>query len=133
MDIQQDQPVIAQQVESKPAGCEWRVRGHSPLPGQGQEIGVFPVAVPIERTKNERPPNGEGKVLVELIKTVVAPNTWCGPDATGSIVFVEHLESLAIRQTDEVFHEIDELLAATKKLAQRQRPNVRPQSDDPFE
>jgi len=79
------------------------------------------------------PPNGDGKVLVELIKTLVAPKSWCGSDTVGSIIYVEHLESLAIRQTDEVFHEIEELLAATKQLAQHQRPKARTQETDPFE
>lgn len=68
------------------------------------------------------PPSGDGEVLVELIKTLVAPKTWCDCEGVGSIVYVEHLRSLAIRQTDEVFHDIEGLLATTKKLAEIQPP-----------
>lgn len=65
------------------------------------------------------PPSGDGSVLVELIKTLVAPDTWCGSEHIGAIIYVEHLESLAIRQTDDVFHEIETLLATTKHLVQK--------------
>ncbi len=87
-------------------------------------IHLYPVAELV-------PPDGDGQVLVELIKTVVAPKTWCAPDATGAIFYVEHLQTLFIRQTDEVFHEIEELLATTKQLARQQRPQIRPGAD-PF-
>ncbi len=69
------------------------------------------------QVKELLPSNGEGEVLVEMIKTLVAPATWCGDDRVGSIMFVAHLDSLAIRQTDQVFHEIEELLATTKRLS----------------
>ncbi len=65
------------------------------------------------------PSSGDGEALVELIKTLVAPETWCGSASRGAIVYVERLESLAIRQTDEVFQEIEELLATTKRLAEK--------------
>ena len=43
------------------------------------------------------------------------------------------LESLAIRQTDDVFHEVEELLAATKQVFESQRPKRQPDEPDPFE
>ena len=61
------------------------------------------------------PPNGEGDVLVDLIKTMVAPNSWSDSGGPGAIVYVEHLETIAVRQTDGVFHSIDQLLAAIKQ------------------
>jgi hypothetical protein len=72
------------------------------------------------------PPNGDGKVLVEFIRTVVAPNTW-GESGGGAIFYVEHLESVVVRQTDEVFHAIDQLLAATKhQLEEKRRSKAKP-------
>ena len=67
------------------------------------------------------PPNGDGQVLVELIKTFVAPDTWDGSDGLPSVVYIEHLDSLAVRQTEDVFHEIEVLLATTKRLAEKQQ------------
>ncbi len=63
------------------------------------------------------PPDHDGQVLVDLIKTSVFPDTW---DGIGSITYVVHLESLVISHHDEALHQIEELLATTKKLASLQ-------------
>jgi hypothetical protein len=80
------------------------------------------------------PPSGEGKVLVELIKTVVSPNTWSDSGGLGAIVYVEHIETIVVRQTEEVFHAIDQLLAATKQqIVGKQLLKASSKKLDPFE
>ncbi|MBC8350986.1 MAG: hypothetical protein H8E66_03310 [Planctomycetes bacterium] len=72
------------------------------------------------------PPQKDGKLLTELIMTVVAPDTWSETGGAGSIVYLDHIESLVIRQTDEVFQTIGQLLAATKQMVELHGTKLQP-------
>ncbi len=66
------------------------------------------------------PESKDGKVLVELITTMIAPDSWDSLGGPGAIIYMDHIEALVISQTDATFHEIGDLLAATKKLVDKQ-------------
>jgi hypothetical protein len=70
------------------------------------------------------PPNVGGDILVDLIKTMVAPNSWSDSGGPGEIVYVEHLKTIVVRQTYELFYNIEGILATTKKLAEMQHVGI---------
>lgn len=67
------------------------------------------------------PASGDGDYLVKLITKHVAPDSWDELGGPGAITFIDHLETLAVTQTDDVLHQIDTLLASVAKLAEHSR------------
>lgn len=61
----------------------------------------------------------DAEVFVELITTMVAPDTWQVTGGRGAVVYLKHIESLVIRQTEEVFDGISELLASIRQSAEQ--------------
>lgn len=65
------------------------------------------------------PENGETKWLVELITWIVEPDSWDEVGGPGSIVYIDHLETLVISQTGSVHHHIRELLGTLSKMPKK--------------
>jgi hypothetical protein len=62
------------------------------------------------------PADRGGDWLLALVTTVIAPDTWDEVGGPGSVVYIDHLEALAVRQTDEVLEEVGQLLRALTQL-----------------
>ena len=55
----------------------------------------------------------------ELIKTLVAPDSWDDAGGPGSLSYVKHLQVLVISHTEDTFPEIDNLLLIVKRLTEQ--------------
>jgi hypothetical protein len=64
------------------------------------------------------PSSGDGEYLVKLITKHVKPESRDAVGGPGAITFVEHLQAIAVTQTEDVLHQIDTLLESVAKLAE---------------
>ena len=74
-----------------------------------QQVRLYPVSDLLPQDK-------AGDWLTEMMTTIVKPESWDASGGAGSVIYVDHLEVLIVRQSEDVLHEIDELLAALKSL-----------------
>jgi hypothetical protein len=87
------------------------------LPQFDRYAGAQPGVVPFGAAP---PPGGvahsRGTVIVTLIQSQVAPQSWDQVGGPGTIQFVEHLETLVVSQTEDVLFKIEILLAKLKEI-----------------
>ena len=67
------------------------------------------------------PPDRDGAYLVELITKHVAPDSWSEVGGPGAITYIEHIETLAISQTEDVLHQVHALLSSVAQIAEEAR------------
>ncbi|HVW36044.1 MAG TPA: hypothetical protein VHB99_02025, partial [Pirellulales bacterium] len=71
--------------------------------------------------------------LIELITTTIAPTSWDEVGGPGSISGNAHTQSIAVSQTDEIHEEIVALLAALRRVRDRQLAASQPVEPEPPE
>lgn len=77
------------------------------------------LAIGFYRVSELLPENGDTEWLVKLITWIVAPDTWDEVGGAGSIVYIDHLETLLISQTDEIHTEVQRLLGKLSELPKK--------------
>jgi hypothetical protein len=83
-------------------------------PGARRDAYLAPLAAPARGGAAMRMPD-HGEELVELIQTVIRPETWDVNGGTGTIYYWYPGRALVIRQMDEVHEEIADVLGQLRR------------------